>query len=146
MTRIALLIWVAALGGCYAPDLRDCTVTCTGADDCAGDQVCNDKGLCAADGVTCMGGSNGGTVDAAVPTVTLRVTVDGEGKVVVDGIGDCSRDCTWQVPQSAARRLEALPTGETQFDKWTTSNCSQPMNPRCTITPGSSTTVGAKFR
>lgn len=42
---------VAHIGtGCYQPALRDCAVTCTGVDGCAGNQVCLD-GLCAAPNV-----------------------------------------------------------------------------------------------
>lgn len=148
MTRIPPLLSLALLaaGGCYAPDLRDCTVTCGAADDCAGDQVCT-GGFCAADGVTCTGG--GATTDAPVATIMLRVDVEGTGTVVIDGVGECTDDqnsCTWTVPakimQFEARQIES----DKLFERWTTLNCPQSTQTSCTFTPTSSTTVGAKFQ
>lgn len=54
MRSLALLVGMVAAHistGCYAPSLRDCTVTCSGPDPCAGNQVCL-QGLCAAPNVT----------------------------------------------------------------------------------------------
>jgi len=34
--------------GCYKPSLRDCTVQCSNAADCGGDQICDSDGWCAA--------------------------------------------------------------------------------------------------
>ena len=38
---------VIVFGACYDPSLRECTVSCASADDCAPDQVCGSDGLCA---------------------------------------------------------------------------------------------------
>jgi hypothetical protein len=150
MMRMHLLLTGMALAvtGCYAPDVVDCTVTCTEPTDCADGQACTATGFCAAEGATCMGG--GITVDAGTPAlITLRVQIDGEGMVNVMGIGDCSRGmnngvCTWQV-QPRALRLQASPGPNRTFDKWTTMNCAG-QSSTCMFTPSAATTVGVKFR
>jgi hypothetical protein len=145
MLRVASLVAVFAASGCYAPDLLDCTVTCSGPDECAGDQVCNSAGFCAAEGATCPSA----TVDAPGAMITLRVQVDGTGKVVLAGVGECDdSECTWQVPMGTlrfdAQRIET----DKPFERWTTPNCggAQTLLPTCTFTPTASTTVGAKFK
>jgi hypothetical protein len=143
MLRLVSLLAVLAASGCYAPDLQDCTVTCGGSDECAGDQVCNSNGRCAAEGVSCTGA----TPDAASAMITLRVQVGGTGKVVIAGVGECDEsECTWQVPM-ATLRLDARATDdEKPFERWTTMNCMPALQPSCMVTPTGSTTVGAKFR
>ena len=143
MLRLASVL--AVLTGCYAPELTDCTVTCGAPDECAGAQVCNSAGLCAAEGVTCAGAAP----DAPTAMIALKVHVEGTGKVVVAGVGECNddRDCTWQVPVAMVR-LDALEVdSDSPFEKWTTTNCgSAPQVPTCTFSPNAATTVGAKFR
>jgi hypothetical protein len=147
-SHLRIAATVVAVGGCYAPDVIDCTVTCSAPTDCAGDQVCTADGFCAADGVSCKG--NGATVDAALPsTFTLRVQIDGVGKVVVANVGQCSDQqnngaCTWQVPNGPVR-LQAVRTDDKPFDRWTTMTCAG-QQATCMFTMSASTTVGAKFR
>lgn len=145
MPRVAAVLAILVATGCYAPDLVDCTVTCTGPDECAGDQVCNSAGRCAAEGVTCQAAAP----DAPAALVTLRVQVTGTGRVVIAGVGQCDdSECTWQVPM-ASLRLDAQETDdEKPFERWTTTNCggAQMLLPSCTFTPTASATVGAKFR
>jgi hypothetical protein len=43
----AALLWA----GCYSPAVRDCTVTCHGAGECASGQVCGSDGFCASPSV-----------------------------------------------------------------------------------------------
>ena len=142
MQRLVSLFEVLAASGCYSPDLQDCTVTCGGSDECAGDQVCND-GRCSAAGVSCQGA----TPDAASAMITLRVQVGGTGKVVIAGVGECNdSECMWQVPM-ATIRLDARTTDdEKPFERWTTLNCLPALQPSCMFTPTASTTVGAKFK
>lgn len=157
MMRLHALFAALALvgAGCYAPALRDCTVACSGADDCAGDQVCGPHGLCVGEGTTC----NAAAADAGSPpaSITLRVLIDGIGQVRVADIGVCSRtadepvdeltdgDCAWSVPR-AALSLEAIELDEERpFDGWTTILCASE-DPRCTFTPASATTIGARFQ
>lgn len=140
---IASVVLAVATISCYAPELRDCTVTCGGADTCAGDQVCS-AGRCAAEGVSC----SGAMVDASGPLIMLRVRVEGTGKVVLAGVGECDdSECTWQVPMGLLR-LEAQETDNAKpFERWTTPNCgTSPQVPTCTFTPTAGTTVGAKFK
>ena len=134
------------LGACYAPELRDCTVTCSASTDCADDQVCGVDKFCASPDVAnecdAVGSGSGMT------TVTLRITVEGSGKVVVKDIGECDAhsdlagDCTWQLAIGTRVELEA---SSGKFDKWTSPACSG-QDKSCTFTPETSTIVGAKFR
>lgn len=148
MMRLALVVALAGLAsaGCYAPDLRDCTVTCSAADECSGDQVCT-GGFCVADGATCMGG--GVTPDAPAAMIMLRVDIEGTGKVVIESIGECTDQrapCTWMVPAQQMRLDARQVESDKPFERWTTVNCAPATQPTCTLAPTSSTTVGAKFK
>lgn len=140
----ACLLGVLVSTGCYAPDLRDCTVTCSRPDECAGDQVCNSAGLCAAEGAACPSA----TVDAPGAMITLRVRVEGTGKVILANIGECDEsECTWLVPISMLRFDARVIDTDKPFERWTTTNCgSSPLLPTCAFTPTAATTVGAKFK
>jgi len=148
------LFGLAGAAACYAPDVRDCTITCTGEGDCAGDQTCNSDGRCAAEGVTCSGsGSNMGTVDGGMDApqmVTLKVQVMGTGNVIVVGIGECDdSECEWRVPRTMLQFTAQQTDPDKPFERWTTQNCGGPQMTltSCTYTPSmSTTTVGAKFR
>lgn len=146
-----LLLILAILSGCYAPDLRDCTVTCTGAKDCANGQVCGADGYCAAEGVA---GSCGKAVDAAVdapPLIMLRVTAQGKGHIDVVGTGTCTgtggmpADCVMQVSKNAQVIVRAITdNADMPFDKWTSQTCSG-QGFSCTFKAVSATTVSARF-
>ena len=154
--RALIAASIAALGGvaaCYSPELTDCTVTCSSADDCAGDQLCN-GGLCAASGVDC------GEVppDPALPDagpdpvirVSLRVEVDHVGKVVVVGIGTCVNDegevetCQFNVPQGATLTLDAQMLVDKPFEKWEMSCEGQDAS--CRLRMSTALTARAKFK
>ncbi len=134
------------LAACYSPEIRDCTVTCTASTDCADDQVYGSDQFCASPAVAneCETMGSG----SSAMKITLRVTVQGLGKVVVKDVGECLAahnapgDCTWQLPVGTRVELEAI-AGE--FDKWLTSLCTE-HEQSCAFTPASSTIVGAKFR
>ncbi|HTJ40572.1 MAG TPA: hypothetical protein VL463_00700 [Kofleriaceae bacterium] len=108
MAVLAAIVAAIACVGCYQPALRDCTITCAGAGDCAMGQVCGADGFCARPEVagTCAADAAiAGEPDArmidppdarivampdarplppdAHPTVTLAITIDGRGKVQV---------------------------------------------------------------
>lgn len=51
MAVLRMALVVAALGGCYAPDLRDCAVSCAADSDCGPGQVCGGDRMCAAPAV-----------------------------------------------------------------------------------------------
>ncbi|MDQ3298581.1 MAG: hypothetical protein M3619_18500 [Myxococcota bacterium] len=125
-------------GACYAPEVSDCTVTCTtSAAKCAADQVCGSDGYCAAPEVAgqCEGG--GSTM------VALRIVIEGGGRVTVKGIGECRSDaggdCTWQL--EPARSIELSANGD--LAQWT-SGCSGSAS-TCLLAPTSATIVGARF-
>lgn len=159
---MALLKWTLALGllgGCYSPQVRDCTVTCTGASECAAGQVCGDDHFCAAPEVagTCEAIDAGTTThddaaraDAApdaLVRITLHVHVMDDGKVVVPGVGTCDSatggDCMYLVLRGALLELTAVQTDK-PFDKWTGGPCDgEPAT--CSITPTANVSVTAKF-
>jgi hypothetical protein len=142
MRTLFFLAACSAPGGCYAPELRDCTVTCSESTDCPDDQECNSDELCAAAGVDCAASGSGGP-----SRVTLRVLVHGPGKVVVKDTGECMGadgvpgDCSWQL---AAGTLVELDASSGNFDRWTSSCAGR--DDSCTLSLSSSSTVGARFR
>jgi hypothetical protein len=103
---------------CYAPELRDCTVSCETSSDCARGQTCGDDKLCAAPQIagTCTGQDVEASIDAGITsdvaatidaaasidagfidapgpmTVSLRVRISGKGSVAIDGHGECTSE------------------------------------------------------
>jgi hypothetical protein len=164
LARIATAIAIAALAalaGCYSPSLRDCTVSCEAASDCASGQVCGDDGLCAAPMVAGRCANievDAGTVDAGVPDappdapvlVRLSVQVDGKGSVDVAGSGVCSSQmmrgrCMYDIPLGVAQRVEAIAIDSKEpFVGWTSLTCFG-QGAVCTFTPLTMTTVAARF-
>jgi hypothetical protein len=117
LAAAALAVAALGLAGCYAPAVRDCTVSCDGPGDCASGQVCGRDGMCAAPEVAgrcAMVAPDAGTDtqipmrDAGVPrdaapvpdarpdamptTVRLTVQIMGKGSVVLDGSTTCSSE------------------------------------------------------
>jgi hypothetical protein len=169
------VVLIAALvvpAGCYGPSLRDCTVSCAGSADCAGDQVCGNAGLCVAPDRAAMCATatppdaplidagavaDASPIDAAMPdapptTGTLRVQITGKGNVIVDGRGVCSSvggpapsTCTYDIALRVAQTVRAIPIQlDQRFTAWTSETCSgQPAI--CTFTPVGSTTIVARF-
>ncbi len=145
-----LLLIIAILSGCYAPDLRDCTVSCSGAKDCSSGQVCGADGYCAAKGVA---GSCGNAVDAAVdaaPSVMLHVMVMGNGQVEITGGAVCGMtgpgDCMFAVAKNGQIEAKAVTHDAGKpFDKWTSLTCGG-QSATCTFTAVIGTTIVAKFR
>ena len=160
---------VVALAGCYAPSLRDCTVTCGGEADCASGQVCTTTGWCAGPTATCS--ATGATVDAAAgadariavdaagpdarETDQLTVIIAGTGDVTVDGIGTCSGNdqqmspagtCVYAVPAGVQLTAHAEATGDMQsFDKWSDPLCKT-QGATCLFTPPAIATIQAHFK
>ncbi len=151
LTRLhQLLLIIAILSGCYSPELRDCTVTCSGANDCASGQICGSDGFCAGAGVagTCGPGGVDAGIDAA-PRVMLRLQVEGTGRVEIVGAGMCGGngpdDCTVSVPRGPVVITAITTQSDKPFERWTTPNCAgQPSS--CMFTATTATTIGAKFK
>ena len=134
LTRVLAL---APLAACYTPDLRDCTVTCTAADDCAGDEVCGPQGLCAAQGVACR-----------PPTVAVHVAIDGMGTVAIAGSTTCMSaadhvDCVLIAPSDGDVMLQAMPPPH--FTAWSGACGGAGHAPSCTLAPAAVIVVGATF-
>jgi hypothetical protein len=152
LTRM-LVADLAALAGCYAPAVRDCTVSCASRDDCVRGQLCGSDGYCAAPQ---MAGRCGGIVaDAglpdAAPLVSLRVQVTGRGNVIVEGRGTCSSldpqhgDCTYDIPLHVTQRVDAVAIQQDHaFLGWTSMTCNGE-GASCTFTMGAATNIAAKF-
>jgi hypothetical protein len=170
LVRAAGVAALAALAGCYDPSLRDCTVTCHGAGECANGQVCGADGYCAAPGVagTCgavdaretadapsIDASSDAPVDAVVidapPDATpaqLHVTISGKG-MVTDSTGTrvCTTDCLFPAADGDKMTFTAQGMGSAHpFQDWTTANCMG-MGPTCTVTiTAPVTTLSAMFK
>jgi hypothetical protein len=85
---------IVALAACYSPTLRDCTLQCASAHDCAGGQVCGNDGYCAAPDVAghCV-------ADAAASRDATRQPPDAKscGALCTKGTcqdGTCVIDCS----------------------------------------------------
>jgi len=152
---IAAALLAPVLGGCYSPQLQDCSVTCEAAGDCASGQVCDEGGWCTApDQIgTCperpdrmdAGVDADPTIDAPSDgglTAALRILITGRGRVLVDPAGvECERfasgeggDCTFLVPASEPQTLTAERSHPSSpFAGWTTENCLG-QDTVCTVT------------
>ena len=155
--------------GCYSPELRDCTLTCAAASDCADGQVCGSDHFCAAPGIagSCSSlpgdagsgnrdaGTGGAKIDARpdAPThAVLAISIEGKGRVIVQGIGTCDEagpqngHCAFLVPVDIPLTAQAQAYLGQRFEKWTTAVCAATSTSTCTFTPMVATTLGVKFR
>jgi hypothetical protein len=160
----ALVAVIGCFAGCYAPALRDCTVSCASQQDCAEGQVCGGDGLCASPAVA--GHCAAVAPDAGVPrdatptdatvtdapaTISLRAQVMGKGSIVVDGYGICSSldashgDCTYEIAPRVAQTVHATSIQPDQvFGGWASPTCNG-QGATCTFTPIAATNIAAKF-
>ena len=145
-----LLTLGVLLAGCYAPDLADCAVVCQDTSDCAGDQSCV-AGMCTS-GAACVADSGNGNMSdgSAARMITLKATIMGEGKLVVDNVGECldtapGHTCTWTFP-AGTRGITAYETkmGHT-FERWTSLTCAG-QDSTCSAVLQVNATVSVKFR
>ncbi len=162
------------VSACYAPELRDCAVSCSSAADCAPSQVCGGDSWCAAPELAgrCTQSDGGVAVDAArddaatvvtdaPPTdsappdapgpVILVVQIMGHGTVSIPSLGTCNdhapnHQCTFAVAGGVPRQLAASGTEGAEFENWTSVACAG-QGATCTMTPlAPTTTVAAKFK
>lgn len=153
--RATWLLSAIVIAGCYDPAVRDCTITCAAAGDCAAGQVCGGDKLCAAPDVAGTCRTRGGA-DAHVPPdaarAQLHLMVQGPGTLADSGgTRVCTDDCTFDVTPGESVTLIATPLDHKDLDRWTTSNCTgqDPENPAltCSVTiVPPITTVGARFK
>ena len=155
---ILKLLLLSLIPACYSPDLRDCTVSCVGAADCAGGQVCSAEHYCAASGVSCavtpladapradtMALDAPPPVDAPPPSGNLHVRIMDKGTVEVGGVGTCAMDCTYTVLLGGALELVARPGENRELERW--SGACAGADDTCTLVPVQPLTeVSAKFR
>ncbi len=161
--------------GCYAPELRDCAVSCASTADCGPGQVCGADSWCAdpaiagrctpSDGgianTSDAPGSRDATVTDAAPSVdaapdapasvSLVVVIMGHGSIAIANVGTCTdlapnHQCTFAVTAGVPRQLVATGTGGDEFEKWTSTACAG-QDATCSMTPILPTTmVSAKFK
>jgi hypothetical protein len=154
------------LAGCYSPSLRDCTVSCGSAADCATGQVCGADGMCASPAVAgrCAAVDAGApdapaSRDAGLPdappdaarTVRLTVQIMGKGSVAIAGVGGCSSqdpdrgNCVYDVVAGAPLTAQAMPIAPTDaFALWSSITCAG-QGARCQFTPVLATVITARF-
>jgi hypothetical protein len=168
LLRSSFAFFIAS-AGCYEPELRDCTIACNAASDCADGQVCGPDQLCVAaehaDRCAEMPSTAGsdsrdaGVSDAmldampdAATHAALEITIEGKGRVNVLGHGYCDSApphdgmCTIVVPINVIRTIGADAHPDWRFDSWTTSVCAATSINTCTFTPKGPTPVGVKFK
>jgi hypothetical protein len=156
-----------ALAGCYSPSLRDCTVSCGSASDCATGQMCGADGMCASPAVAgrCVALVDAGHLDApahpdaALPdappdaprTVRLTVQIMGKGSVMVEGIGACSSldpdkgNCVYDVVAGVPLTAQAMSITPTDaFAMWSSMTCAG-QGAHCQFTPVIATVIAARF-
>jgi hypothetical protein len=163
-----------ALAGCYSPSLRDCTVSCASAGDCATGQVCGADGMCASPAVAGRCGAlvdagsrdappphadaappRDAAIDAAPPdaarTVRLTVQVMGKGSVAVEGAGTCSSlepdkgHCMYDVAAGVPLTAQAMATDpDDAFSMWSSIPCAG-QGASCLFTPAAATAITARF-
>jgi hypothetical protein len=75
VTRAALVVAVA-LAGCYQPDVRDCTIACSFATDCADGQKCGSDGWCASPKVAGTCDERRENPDAMPPDAEPPIEID----------------------------------------------------------------------
>jgi hypothetical protein len=140
------VVMLVLISGCYAPEVADCTVTCTTDNECAGGLVCTPQGLCGDTAATCDDNSG-------PRTIQLRVAVMGEGKVSITGGPECEPDddddsmgetCTFMVP-AGPLVIEAVVLDDRPFERWTSIVCAG-QGARCEVTLQLDSSVAARFR
>jgi hypothetical protein len=173
VTRACLLCAVAA--SCYSPNLAECVVACAQPDDCGPGQTCGSDGLCASpeiagrcdelDAPDARPGPDAyddpddpdARVDArpsidAVVGATLRIVIDGRGKVKAgppidhdcDAPDENGATCMFPAPIASVVQLQANDGHGWEFVSW--SGCAPTSGPTCVVTVGPGTTlVGALF-
>jgi hypothetical protein len=167
LLRAGVALVAASAAGCYEPELRDCTLTCSEASDCAGGQVCGSDHFCAAPAIAgrCSSlpgdaGSNGrdggvdppkmdARVDAPpdAPThVTLTISIEGQGIGTCDEAAPQNGQCAFDVPINALVTVQAQSYSDWHFEKWTTVACITVPIASCTFYASVSTPVGVKFK
>lgn len=154
--------------GCYEPVLRDCTVTCASAGECATGQVCGPDGYCARPAVagTCIAPGHpdadvDGTIDARIavpdarpapprpdapPAAELAIAITGRGDVDVAPLGaSCVADdwmgaaCAYPITAGAPIVLTAKTTHkDDRFGGW--SGACSGQSATCSLTATSGTT------
>jgi len=152
MAILKLLLVSFLPTACYSPDLRDCTVTCTGASECAASQVCTADHFCAAPEVSCemppmmMPDAPPPPPIDAPPHGDLHAKIMDKGKIEITGVGTCSEDCTYTVELDVMLELHAIPGKDREFERWTSEACTG-SSETCLLTPVDPVTeVSVKFR
>jgi len=134
---MAVLSWIPAaaaiaVSGCYAPELRDCTVTCVADADCAPSQVCGGDGMCASPSLAGRCPSHAGS------TVDATLAVDGSAQVDATPVTDAAADAALPVdaplPGQVLLRIQIAGRGRVDIDGTALSCSDAAPNHTCTFT------------
>jgi hypothetical protein len=90
MVRFAIACAVLThIAGCYDPSVRDCSIECASAKECAGGQVCSSDGFCVAPSYRgrCRHG------EAPVDATSLQVDADGASPDAGGAVALCEQGC-----------------------------------------------------
>jgi hypothetical protein len=172
LLKLGVALSIAFTGGCYEPELRDCTITCNAESDCAAGQLCGSDHFCASPEIAgrCSslpsdagsGGRDAGVdgpkiVDAAPPPdapthAALTVAIDGQGRIVMLGVGTCEKSgpqngmCVYSVKIGSLVTAQAQAYEDWRFDKWMTPVCMGASISTCTFTVNAATPLAVKFK
>ena len=174
LLKIGVAALVAATAaGCYAPELRDCTLSCGAESDCAQGQVCGSDHFCASPEIAgrCSSlpgdaGSNdrdAGVDGAKLPDArpdappdaathaALTVSIEGQGRITVQGFtcdkaGPQNGMCVITLPLAMLVTAQAQGYPDWRFDKWTSATCATTPIATCTFTLTGATTLTGKFK
>jgi hypothetical protein len=174
LLRVYVLLLATSAPACYSPEIRDCTLTCNEASDCAGGQVCGSDRFCAAPGIagTCSslpGDAASDRRDAGIdapkitdarvdappdasPHAQLTISIEGKGRVTMTGIGSCDAappqdgECTYNVSLDSLITVSAQSYEDWYFEKWTTAVCAATPIATCTFWFTEAAPLGVKFK
>jgi len=84
-----------------------------------------------------------------LPTVRLRVRIEGRGDVAVDTIGSCdggngAAECWFDVPKNLPVTLIATAKNNWGFEKWEEA-CKEQPTTECVVTPNTEIHAKARF-
>lgn len=107
----ALVAVAVMLVGCYSPELRPCSVTCSITDTCPNDMTCGDDHRCHDPGDTNV---------CPISNDTVVVHLAGTGTGVVTGSPgiNCKPDCMASVVDGSTMMLTAMASGGSRFASW----------------------------
>lgn len=166
-TAVAALAWIAVaalawitvvvLASCYSPQLEECAVTCTTAEDCSPDQRCGADGWCVGEDrvgrCDVAPAADGGPLPGAPGE--LHIVITGQGEIELEALGEkCTSraatgaTCSYPIGPGVWVTLREKDGGGWRFAGWDWLGCTFGRPKSClikTASTGAATTVTARF-